>query len=235
MRERCPLLSDDPAVPTADTQAIIAEIDALLARAHLAPGEILEYDESRDWTSGERSTLATSWAAAIDRLAGPGSRYAAIAKEELKRGAHAPATAVHLERILVALRSDYDAGYLRSIEELLHADLFADFLEMADELLKKHYKDPAAVIAGSVLEEHLRKLAEKNGVPITAGGHPKKADTLNAELAKKTVYNKLEQKSVTAWLGLRNDAAHGSYDEYDATQVRLMVDNVRAFLSRFPA
>ena len=72
-------------------------------------------------------------------------------------------------------------------------------------------------------------------MPITAGGHPKKADTLNAELAKKTVYDELEQKSVTAWLGLRNDAAHGSYDEYDATQVRLMVDNVRAFLSRFPA
>ena len=45
---------------SADIQAIIAEIDALLARAHLAPGEILEYDESRDWTSGERSTLATT-------------------------------------------------------------------------------------------------------------------------------------------------------------------------------
>jgi hypothetical protein len=223
-------------VALADTTAIVAEIDALLARAGLAPRETLaqEYALHR-MKGGERSTLITSWSAAVVRLAGPSSTYASIAKDELKRGANSPAAVANLSGVLVALRDDYEAGYLRSIEELLHADLFADFLEMADELLKKHYKDPAAVIAGSVLEEHLRKLAEKNSVPTTAGGHPKKADTLNAELVKKGVYNKLEQKNVTAWLGLRNNAAHGDYDKYDATQVRLLVDNVRAFLSRYPA
>ena len=44
--------------------------------------------------------------------------------------------------------------------------LFADFLEMASELQRKGFKDAAAVIAGSTLEEHLRKLATKAQLPI---------------------------------------------------------------------
>ena len=109
-----------------------------------------------------------------------------------------------LSGILTALRDDYKAGYLRTVEELVHADVFADFLEMADELVSKAYKDPAAVIAGSVLEEHLRKLALPVGVALAApNGQPKKADVINADLVKAGVYNKLEQKDVTAWLGVR--------------------------------
>ena len=42
----------------------------------------------------------------------------------------------------------------------MHAELFADFLEMADYLLSEGYKDPAAVLGGSMLEEHLRQLRQ---------------------------------------------------------------------------
>lgn len=124
---------------------------------------------------------------------------------------------------------------MRTIEELIHASVFADFLEMASELLEKSYKDPAAVIAGSVLEEHLRKLCDRSGIDVEADGKPRKADSLNTDLARQTVYNKLEQKNVTAWLGLRNHAAHGDYDQYDAAQVGAMIQNVRDFLTRHPA
>jgi hypothetical protein len=104
-----------------------------------------------------------------------------------------------LAGVLRGLRADVGAGYTRTLEELVHADLFSDFLEMADELQRSGYKDAAAVIAGSTLEEHLRKLAEKNGVAIEQpDGAPKKADTLNADLAGAAAYKKLEQKSVTA-------------------------------------
>jgi hypothetical protein len=140
-----------------------------------------------------------------------------------------------LHGVLSALRADYQAGYLRAVEELIHADVFTDFLEMAEELLKKKYKDASAVIVGSVLEEHLRKLATKTGIAVLVAGKPKKADTLNADLVKSGVYNKLEQKQVTAWLGLRNDAAHGHYDEYDVTLVKHMLDGVQNFLVRHAA
>ena len=106
---------------------------------------------------------------------------------------------------------------------------------MSEYLLSEGYKDPAAVIAGSVLEEHLRKLCIRNGIAVETTGKPKKADTLNSELAAKTVYSKLDQKSVTAWLDLRNKAAHGKYSEYNKEQVDLMIKSVRDFLSRNPA
>ena len=46
------------------------------------------------------------------------------------------------------------------------------------------------------------------------------------------VYSKLDQKNVTAWLDLRNKAAHGKYAEYQIEQVALMLDGVRNFVTR---
>jgi hypothetical protein len=126
----------------------------------------------------------TSWTAAIERFSGPNSVYTTQARAILKGTWAVSYKVVQLHGVLAALRMDYDAGYLRSVEELIHADVFGDFLAMADELQKKGYKDPAAVIAGSVLEEHLRKLAERHGVSVAVTGRPKKADTVNADLAK---------------------------------------------------
>lgn len=138
--------------------------------------------------------------------------------------------------MLEAIRMDYEAGYFTSVSEIVHADLFADFLEMADELLSKGFKDPAAVMAGSVLEEHSRKLAQKHGLPFEDDdGKALKADRINADLAHADVYNKLEQKSITAWLDLRNKAAHGEYDKYDHRQVAALISSVRDFLTRHPA
>jgi len=99
-----------------------------------------------------------------------------------------------------------------SVKKLVSAEIFSDFLEMAAHLLAQDYKDPAAVMIGSVLEENLRQLChsagieteiEKDGILI-----PKSADRINSDLAKAEVYTKLDQKSVTAWLDLRNKAAH---------------------------
>jgi hypothetical protein len=137
-----------------------------------------------------------------------------------------------LSGILSALRADYEAGRLRSFEELIHADLFSDFLEMAEYLLDEGYKDPAAVIAGGVLEEHLRKLCGKHGVTIPA---KPKLDTMNADLARAGAYNKNDQKQVTAWAARRNDAAHGNYSNYGHAEVKLMVAGIRDFISRNPA
>ena len=67
---------------------------------------------------------------------------------------------------------------------------------------------------------------------IVVNGRPKKAESMNADLARARVYEKLDQKSVTAWLDLRNKASHGRYDEYEKKQVDLMLQGVRDFISR---
>jgi hypothetical protein len=137
--------------------------------------------------------------------------------------------------ILKSIKFEIENDWLKSFRQLLAAEFYADFLQMAEHLLDEGYKDAAAVMIGSVLEEHLRKLCAnysievdqvKNGNPV-----PKKADLLNSELTKAQVYNSLEQKNVTAWLGIRNSAAHGKYGEYAPEQVRLMYQGVLNFVN----
>ncbi len=141
--------------------------------------------------------------------------------------------------VVQSLLSDLQSGYVQTVAELIHGELFGDFLEMASHLADSGYKDAAAVIVGSTLEAHLRQLCHKAvlSTDVTAGGdvRPKKADQINSDLSGASVYSKLDQKNVTAWLDLRNKAAHGKYSEYTKDQVLMLITGVRDFITRVPA
>jgi hypothetical protein len=138
--------------------------------------------------------------------------------------------------ILRAIRGEITGGWLFTVKSLVTAEVFADFMEMAEYLLESGYKDPAAVIVGSTLEEHLRQLCMKNQIPVARQKDgkdvPLKADQLNSDLTKAGVYTMLDQKLVTAWLDLRNKAAHGEYGEYNVEQVKTMMSGVIEFMAR---
>lgn len=139
--------------------------------------------------------------------------------------------------IVQSIRDELENGWLFSIKEIVSAEIFSDFLEMSKYLLDEKYKDPAAVMIGSVLEEHLRLLCENNSVPVTFINKkeeeiPKKADLINSDLVKANVYGILEQKNITAWLDLRNRAAHGRYEDYTLEQVNLMYYGVLNFITK---
>lgn len=196
-----------------------------------------KYDDCSDVLKLQQvKALHTRCLASIERVVGKCSTYYKLAEQILNENKkHAWDHLAGLIGVVQTLLYDLREGYLKSLEEIIHADLFADFLEMADHLTCNGYKDAAAVIAGSTLEVHLQKLADKNAVPINSGGKPKKADTLNAELVKVNCYSKLDQKNITAWLGIRNDAAHGNYSAYNKNQVHLLISSIRDFITRNPA
>lgn len=206
---------------------MVAQLDAVLTDFHQA---------ANTTPQPSMQTSATRLLAAIERLSPPGGTYSTRAAEIVKRGDRPGRLAHDLAGIASALRDDLAAGYAQGVAELIHAEVFSDFMGMAHELQTSGYKDAAAVIAGSVLEDHLRKLAGKIGLEVEKGdGSPMKADALNAQLTAAGAYNGLEQKSVTAWLDLRNKAAHGHYDDYDQQQVAALIRDVREFLIRNPA
>jgi hypothetical protein len=139
--------------------------------------------------------------------------------------------------ILLALRDELTIGSLNSVSELVRGELFENFLEMAEYLISEGYKDAAAVITGSSLETHLKRLANKYNIEIEiieAGKKPKykKAEIINQELYKIKVYSSLDQKQITAWLELRNNAAHGNYSAYAANQVIQFVEWTKDFISK---
>jgi len=217
------------------SQEVVRQIEAVLARWNQSVNRV-SFDASgvSDSVLGE---AAASISHAIERFSPPGSAFRERALETLQK--HSPHT-LHigvpiLYGILSALLDAYRNDYLTAIEELVHADVYSDFMEMAQYLIQEGYKDAAAVMVGGVLEENLRKLTLRNNLPITdQAGKARKASSLNEDLAK-CAYDKLTQKSVTAWLDLRNNAAHGHYTEYDKAQVALMFSGVQDFLNRYRA
>jgi hypothetical protein len=160
----------------------------------------------------------------IDMVCGPESPHAlAVEKMENERF-----TFPHIYGVLKAAYCDYDDGFLTELKHLIRADLLDDFLGQAEILLDQGYNVPAASLAGAVLEDTLRKLCDINSITYPA---KTKIDSLNTELAKKNVYDKLIQKEVTAKADLRNNADHGKFSEVREADVKDMVRWIRRFVS----
>jgi hypothetical protein len=168
-----------------DTSAVLADIDGALAE-YKQLRKASQYDDCSDHGALVVSSMTTRLASTIERYAPPGSRYLHGLRAVLEGwGPQVAAGLAPLAGVLTALRDDMAAGRLATVAELIHGDVFSDFLDMADHLLEEGYKDPAAVLAGGVLEEHLRKLCVSYSISVVAqNGKPKKADTMNADLAK---------------------------------------------------
>jgi hypothetical protein len=175
--------------------------------------------------------LHTTLVAATNSLAPPGSAYRQNADRALSRAALYDQAAM-LAGVVRSMYAAYLSGFMGSFANLVRADLFDDFLQISDHLLEQGYKDAAAVLAGGVLEEHLRKLCERLGIEILVSDKPKPASRMNDEIAARAGYSKLDAKNVTAWLGLRNSAAHGKYSEYTAEQVKVMILGIRELTAR---
>jgi len=132
--------------------------------------------------------------------------------------------------ILRALKEDIEQGYLTNIKNLVVAEMFTDFLDMAEHLLENGYKDPAASLTGAVLENGLRKIAEKNNISVK---HDDNISSLNQKLGDKGVYNRLVQKQIQAWEAIRNSADHGKFNDYKSDDVKLMLEGVKKFLIEY--
>lgn len=211
------------------------ELEKILKDYRDAVGKSQHEDASDILTLSQVTSLQARCSAAIERASGRKSSYYERVSAPFEQKTHEWNRLAKQIGVVDSLLHDIRGGFLKSLEELIHGDLFSDFLEMAAHLTSSGYKDAAAVIAGSTLEAHLKQLCARHSIPVDSGGKPKKADLINSELAAASAYSKLDQKNVTAWLGLRNDAAHGNYSAYDKAQVALLIDGVRHFITKFPA
>ncbi|MFJ5041982.1 hypothetical protein [Streptomyces parvulus] len=214
------------------------EIDKMVEQLDVLIAEYQGLIATRSDTSlasDRAKLLASRLESAIDRLAVPGSSY--IQQLDLYRTEKRVRFKIReIYSITLGLRDDLKAGWTTSVMELVHADTHSDYLEMAETLLASGYKDPATVITGTSLEVHIRTLCAKHGVDTELpSGASKKADVMNADLKKAGVYNEARKKQITAWMDLRNKAAHGEYTSYDEHQARMFIDGVRDFMLKYPA
>ncbi|MFE9312910.1 hypothetical protein ACFYM5_35710 [Streptomyces sp. NPDC006706] len=214
-----------------DIQRLVDQLDELIA-AYAALIQKSQYDDASD-LPGESRVLMNRLESAIERITMPSSVYRR--QLELHKDQETFIKLPEFGGIAEALRDDLKAGWSESVVEQVHADMYSSYLDMAAALLENGFKDPAAVIAGTSLEVHVRELCEKNAVDVEVNGKPKRADTMNTDLKKVGVYGTLQQKQVTAWMDLRNKAAHGNYHEYGHAEVGAFIRGVREFMLKYPA
>lgn len=104
-----------------------------------------------------------------------------------------------------------------------------DLMEQIQALLEDRGIHPAApvVLAGAALEEFLRAMWEMTDEPLQ--GQPSISKYAEA-LRRLEMLSRQDIKDISGWAGLRNNAAHGHFDDLSADRARLMVDGINLFM-----
>lgn len=209
---------------------VLQDFDSLKAMA--------KYDDLSDiqaYKVEEIINLISRAKASVARIVGTSSEYYKDILNALTAREHEGTKLRFIIGTVKALKSDLEKGYLKNLHDIIQAEIFSDYLEMSSYLINEGFKDPSAVIIGSTLEAHLRELCKANSVEIqreNSSGKwvPKKAEVMNSDLSKLGVYSLAHQKQITAWLDLRNSAAHGNYTSYSIAEIKLMLQGIKHFI-----
>ena len=195
----------------------------LLATRKSPPPNSIGFDSTVDSELGKQ--WATQSQNILLRVFGEDSPHYRNFSDQVPKITFHPAT--KMRGVLKAALDDYMNGFLFDVRRLVEAEVFDDFLGQAQHLLAKGYFQPAAVIAGAVLEDTLCKSCQRVGIPIST---KPKMDKMNADLAKAGEYNKLTQKRITAIADIRNSAAHGKWDEFSENDVQDAIKWILSFV-----
>jgi hypothetical protein len=166
----------------------------------------------------------------LSNVLGEDHYYVKEFENHVKEGDSHRFTVILGQNILRAVREDIEEGFLTDIRTLISAEVFGDFVEMAEHLLDKGYLHPAASLIGAVLESGLRKIVIRNSISVKG---TENLSSLNQKCANAEVYNRLVQKRLEVFIGIRNSADHGNFDEYSEVDVRDMVRGVKMFLGEY--
>jgi hypothetical protein len=204
-------------------EELIASGDTVLATRRPPPANSVGFDSSVDsqaayqWFTSSQNILSRVFSETSQH-------YRNFTAQGAKALTYSPV--LRAQGVLKAAYDDLKGGYLFDLRRLVEAEVLDDLLGQADALLAAGYFQPAAVVAGCVLEDTLRKLSERNGWELP---ERPKLDTMNADLARAGHYTKLTQKRITAIADIRNSAAHGKWDQFTRTDVEDAVSWIRNF------
>jgi hypothetical protein len=129
--------------------------------------------------------------------------------------------------LMTRLREDIEGGLLASIENRAIAVTLGTFLDHGAEYLKAGRKDEAAVIAGIVFEDTIRRICRvldvpENGILL---------DALISELTKGDVLTPVKAKRARAAAGLRTSAAHARWEQIERSDVKPVIEFTRELMA----
>lgn len=127
-----------------------------------------------------------------------------------------------------------ESGFFDDLSAVVRAEMVGDYMAQAEALMAEGYHVPAAVLAGAVLEDALRKLCDEKSIPTSKpNGERKTVNPMNDDLAKAKVYNAAQAHEIRAWASIRNDCAHGDGGKVKPDDVGRMVQGVCSFVADY--
>lgn len=127
---------------------------------------------------------------------------------------------------LISLKDELDAGIVGSLQRTITGEVLTDFIQLARTTLEEkgdEAKKVAAVLAASVYEDTMRRLAITNGIP-----HMERlADVLTA-LKDNGLLQGSQVGIAQSYLSFRNNALHAQWDKIE----REAVASVLAFVEQ---
>jgi len=137
---------------------------------------------------------------------------------------------VSIASLLIGWADLVEAGLAEApLESRARIEAATDLMEQVQILLEDGKVHPAApvMLAGAALEEFLRSMLAI--LPTQPRGKPG-INTYAAVLRKADLLSAQDLKDITAWAGMRNDAAHGHFDSISIDRARIMVDGINLFM-----
>ena len=153
------------------------------------------------------------------------------------KSAKAPGGIRWLRARLLSVRDDLEAGFLDDVAEQIEGEIAANYMAQADALLGECEAEnfshvPAAVLAGAVLERHLRELCMRNSIDThMPNGRPKTMDPMITDLAREGVLSPPRAQILRGHAAIRNRAAHGDWDTFSRQDVEGMVRGIQEALA----
>ena len=131
--------------------------------------------------------------------------------------------------LLNSALEEWKAGLLRKIEYIVVAETFDDFLDHATQYHKGNKKIESSVLASTVLEDTIKKIANRNGID------PKglSLEPLIDELIKKDIFTPVKGKRVKGFASVRNHSLHAEWDKFDIQDVGELIKGTRELIDQF--
>jgi hypothetical protein len=224
-----------------NVQAVLDEIDEVFARCGASAETPFVAKNSPTpgffgdpgVRGGNAAAMVSALVAAITRNA-PHPSYVSSAHEYAGGGKATSAVVDRLLGVLLSVRTDIERGYVRTLEQRARDEVFDDLLQTASSIANSSAA-AAIVLAVSVLEEHVRKLASGHGLAtVTTKGRHRSFEDMTADLLTSGQLTSSEKRLIGGWYGQRTEAAHGHFESVLDEEAPRIIDGVRDFLVRHP-
>lgn len=123
-------------------------------------------------------------------------------------------------------KSDFDGGYLFTLERAVSGEIFGDFVALAKAALTEGHHTVAAVLACAALEDALKRFATANGLDV---GGKVMQEVVNA-LKSKGLVSGAQKSLLDAMPKIRDYAMHSEWNKITPQDAGSVVGFVEQFL-----